>query len=52
MAITQAMCTSFKVALLNGEMDVSSDTSQSFKIALLHFQYGGNFQKLISSPHL
>jgi len=28
------MCTSFKVALLNGEMDFSSDTSQSFKIAL------------------
>jgi len=34
MAITQAVCTSFKVALLNGEMDFSSDTSQSFKIAL------------------
>ncbi len=34
MAITQAMCTSFKVALLNGEMDFSSDTSQTFKIAL------------------
>ncbi len=28
------MCTSFKVALLDGEMDFSSDTSQSFKIAL------------------
>ena len=28
------MCTSFKVALLNGEMDFSSNTSQSFKIAL------------------
>ncbi len=28
------LCTSFKVALLNGEMDFSSDTSQSFKIAL------------------
>ena len=28
------MCTSFKVALLNGEMDFSSDTSQTFKIAL------------------
>ena len=28
------MCTSFKVALLNVEMDLSSDTSQSFKIAL------------------
>ena len=34
MAITQAMCTSFKIALLNGEMDFSSDTSQTFKIAL------------------
>lgn len=34
MAISQAMCTSFKVALLNGEMDFSSDTTQTFKIAL------------------
>lgn len=34
MAISQAMCTSFKVDLLNGEMDFSSDTSQVFKIAL------------------
>ena len=34
MAITQAMCTSFKQALLDGEMDFSSDTSQVFKIAL------------------
>ncbi len=34
MAITQAMCTSFKVALLDGEMDFSSNTSQAFKIAL------------------
>ena len=34
MAITQAMCTSFKKALLNGEMDFSSDTTQVFKIAL------------------
>ena len=34
MAITQAMCTSFKLALLNGEMDFSSDTAQTFKIAL------------------
>ena len=34
MAITQAMCTSFKKALLDGEMDFSSDTSQAFKIAL------------------
>jgi hypothetical protein len=34
MAITQAMCTSFKQALLDGEMDFSSDTSQTFKIAL------------------
>lgn len=34
MAITSAMCTSFKKALLDGEMDFSSDTSQTFKIAL------------------
>ena len=34
MAITTALCTTFKVALLNGEMDFSSDTSQTFKIAL------------------
>ena len=34
MAITQTMCTSFKVALLDGEMDFSSNTSQTFKIAL------------------
>ena len=34
MAITQAMCTSFKKALLDGEMDFSSNTSQSYKIAL------------------
>ena len=34
MAITQAMCTSFKQALLDGEMDFSSDSSQTFKIAL------------------
>lgn len=34
MAISQAMCTSFKVALLDGEMDFSSDTTQTFKVAL------------------
>ena len=34
MAITQAMCTSFKQALLDGEIDFSSDTTQVFKIAL------------------
>lgn len=34
MAVTQTLCTSFKVALLNGEMDFSSGTSQTFKIAL------------------
>lgn len=34
MAITQAMCTSFKKALLDGEMDFSSDTTHVFKIAL------------------
>ena len=34
MAIAQTMCTSFKVALLDGEMDFSSNTSQTYKIAL------------------
>jgi hypothetical protein len=34
MAITTAMCTSFKKGLLDGEFDFSSDTSQSYKIAL------------------
>ena len=34
MALTQILCTSFKVALLDGEMDFSSNTSQTFKIAL------------------
>ena len=34
MAVTQTLCTSFKVALLDGEMDFSSNTSQTFKIAL------------------
>ena len=34
MAISQALCTSFKVAVLNAEMDFSSDTSQVFKVAL------------------
>ena len=34
MAITQTICTSFKGALLNGEMDFSADTSQTFKLAL------------------
>ena len=34
MAITQTVCTSFKAAPLGGEMDFSSDTSQTFKIAL------------------
>ena len=34
MAITQAMATSFKVALLDGEMDFSSNTNDVFKIAL------------------
>ena len=34
MAITQTLCTSFKVALLNGEMDFSADSSQTFKLAL------------------
>jgi hypothetical protein len=34
MAISQAMATSFKVAILGGDFDFSSGTSQSFKIAL------------------
>lgn len=34
MAITQALCTSFKVAVLNAEIDFSSGTSQVFKVAL------------------
>ena len=34
MSIAQTMCTSFKVALLDGEMDFSSNTGQTFKIAL------------------
>jgi len=34
MAITQAMCTSFKVGILGGDFDFSSGTSQTFKIAL------------------
>jgi len=34
MAITQAMCTSFKVGILDGEFDFGTGTSQVFKIAL------------------
>ena len=34
MAITQAMVTSFKVGVLDGTFDFSSDTAQTFKIAL------------------
>jgi hypothetical protein len=34
MAITQAMCTSFKVGLLDGGFDFGAGTSQVFKIAL------------------
>ena len=34
MAITQAMCTSFKVGILGGDFDFSSGTAQVFKIAL------------------
>ena len=34
MAITQAMCTSFKVGILDAAFDFSSDTTQTFKIAL------------------
>ena len=34
MAITQITCTSFKKALLDGEMDFSSNSAQTYKIAL------------------
>lgn len=34
MAISQAMCTSFKVGLLNGDFDFGAGTTQVFKIAL------------------
>jgi len=34
MAITQAMCTSFKVELLTGTHDFTNSTGDSFKIAL------------------
>lgn len=34
MSIVQSMTTSFKVGLLDGEFDFSSDTAQTFKIAL------------------
>ena len=34
MAITQAMCTSFKLAMLNGEVDFSADTAKTYKLAL------------------
>jgi hypothetical protein len=34
MAITQAMCTSFKVGLLDADFDFGTGTSQTFKIAL------------------
>ena len=32
--ITQAMCTSFKVGILNGEFDFGTGTTQTFKVAL------------------
>lgn len=32
--ITQGMCTSFKVGLLNGDFDFGAGTTQTFKIAL------------------
>ena len=34
MAISQAMCTSFKVGILDGDFNFGSGTSQTFKIAL------------------
>ena len=49
MAITQAMCTSFKRALLDGEMDFSSDTAQSYKIALIKSGSSGTFNAATTS---
>ena len=34
MAMTQAMCTSFKVGILDGDFDFGTGTTQTFKIAL------------------
>lgn len=34
MAITQSMCTSFKVGILDGDFDFGTGTAQTFKIAL------------------
>ena len=34
MAISQAMCTSFKVGILDGDFNFGSGTTQTFKIAL------------------
>jgi hypothetical protein len=34
MAITQAMCTSFKVGILDADFDFGTGTTQTFKIAL------------------
>ena len=34
MAITQAMCTSFKVELLTGTHDFTNSTGDTFKLAL------------------
>lgn len=34
MAITQALCTSFKLQLLNGDADFSSSTSRTYRMAL------------------
>lgn len=34
MAISQAMCTSFKVGILDGDFDFGTGTTQTFKIAL------------------
>ena len=49
MAITQAMCTSFKQALLDGEMDFSSNTAQSYKIALIKSGSSGTFNAATTS---
>ena len=49
MAIAQAMCTSFKQALLDGEMDFSTNTAQSYNIALIKSGSSGTFNAATTS---
>lgn len=50
MPITQAMVTSFKVALFSAEMDFSADTSDVFKIALYTSAANMNATTMAYSP--